>query len=189
MRRHIFVHFFRERQMPRRTSFLVFLLLLFCSLPVPTQGSTSEVVLTAQANSQPAGLTFPSNPAPETNSIMFPSVSRVFYEIAYELAHSEDGRGPDLEQAIIFLRAAMELDNNTPAIRPLLIDLASRDVERDYSALVERLLMEYVDDFADLEIARKGVHYLLQRQNSLEERQKVLEKMLGTIANHNAVLG
>lgn len=118
-----------------------------------------------------------------------PSAGRIFYDIAYELASSEDVLGPDLEQAIIFLKAAMELDNNLPAIKPLLIDMASRDIEKDYEALVDRLLMEYVDEFADLEIARKGVNYLLQRQNSLEGKEKVLEKMLGTIANHNVVFG
>ena len=194
--------FFRERQMHGRLSFLAFLLLLFSFLSVPAQGLTSEGILRTQANPnlfQPprlstrveaaGGLVYPSNPMPNTDMPLSPSVSRVFYELAYELANSQDIRGPEVEQAIIFLRAAMELDRNNPAVRPLLIDLASRDIKRDYSSLVYTMLMEYVDEFADLEVVSKGVNYLLERQNSLEERQNLLETMLGTIANRNSVLG
>jgi hypothetical protein len=189
MQGHIFVLFCRERQMHGRLSFITLLLLLFSTFPAPARGSTSEQVRAARASFEPSGPAYPPNTTPQTNTIVPPSAGRVFYDIAYELASSEDVLGPDLEQAIIFLKAAMELDNNIPAIRPLLIDLASRDIEKDYAALVDRLLTEYVDEFADLEIARRGVNYLLQRQNSLEGKEKILEKMLGTIANHNIVFG
>ena len=172
-----------------RLSFMAFLLLLFSCLLVPAQGLTSEQVMAAQASSEPSGFAYPPKTTTKTDMVLSSSVSRVFYELASELAHSQDVRNPEIEQAIIFLRAAMELDKNTPAIRPLLIDLASREIDRDYSGLMYQLLMEYVDEFADLEIARKGVNYLLERQNSLEEREKILEKMLGTFANNNAVLG
>ncbi len=172
-----------------RLSFLVFLLLLFCPLSVLAQGLTSEDVLRTRTNSELSGFTYPPNSTSTTGLLLSTSVSRKLYEIAYELANSENVRGPELEQAILFLTAAMELDNNATAVRPLLIDLASRDIKRDYSGLVYKLLMEYVDEFADLVVARKGVNYLLERLNSLEEREKMLEQMMGTLANNNTVLG
>ncbi len=190
--------------------FLAFLLLFHSSLPASARRFTnvsamqqygrSEDFLPVQTNpsrfqsfeSQVAsagGPVYQSNTIPSTDMLVSPSVGKVFYELAYELANSQDVQGPRIEQAIIFLRAAMELDRNNPAIRPLLIDLACRDIKRDYSGLVYNLLMEYVDEFADLEVARKAVYYLLERQDSPEERQKLLETMLGTIATRNIVLG
>ena len=118
-----------------------------------------------------------------------PLVSRKFYEVAYELAKPREVRGPELEQAITFLIAAMKLDKNAKGIRPLLIEFATRDPERDYSGLVQAMLVEYVDEFADLEVARKAVGYLLERVNSREERERLLESLMETLGNKNAILG
>ena len=118
-----------------------------------------------------------------------PSVSRTFYEIAYELAKPGDVRGPELDQAITFLTAALKLDKNSQRNRPLLIELAARDSSRDYAALVQEMLAEYVDEFADLEVVRKAVGYLLERANSREERERLLEQMLGTLGSKNTLLG
>ncbi|OHB78026.1 MAG: hypothetical protein A2Z25_05030 [Planctomycetes bacterium RBG_16_55_9] len=117
------------------------------------------------------------------------SVSRKFYEIAYELAKPGQVRGPELEQAITFLTAALKLDENAKGIRPLLIEFASRDPGRDYSALVQDMLVAYVDEFADLEVVRKAVGYLLERANSREERERLLERMMGTLGSKNVILG
>ena len=172
-----------------RLSFLAFLFFLFSSLPVTAQGITPVAAIRQPGREVTGGPIYQSNTMPNTDMLLSPSVGEVFYELAYELAHSQDIRGPEVEQAIIFLMAAMELDRNNPAIRPLLIDLACRDTNRDYSSLVYNLLLEYVDEFADLEVVRKAIYYLMERQNSLEERQKMLATMLGTIANRNSVLG
>lgn len=117
------------------------------------------------------------------------TVSRTFYDIAYELAKPGQVKGPALEQAIIFLTAAMKLDANAKGIRPLLIEFASRDSTRDHSSLIQQLLADYVDEFADLEVVRKAVGYLLERANSREEREALLEQLLGTVGNKNNILG
>jgi hypothetical protein len=172
-----------------RLSLIAFLLFLFYPLSVLAQGLTSKEVMRSRSNSELSGFDYPSNSVPNTDMLLSPSVSRRFYEIAYELAQSEDVEGPELEQAIVFLSTAMELDNNAVAVRPLLIELASRDIERDYSSLVYNLLLQYVDEFADLEIVQKGVNYLLERLSSIEEREQMLEQMMGALANNNTVLG
>ena len=117
------------------------------------------------------------------------SVSRKFYEIAYELAKPSQIRGPELEQAMTFLTAALNLDTNAKGIRPLLIEFASRDSTSETSSLVREMLVDYVDEFADLEVVRKAVGYLLERANSREEREKLLEEMLGTLGIKNNILG
>lgn len=117
------------------------------------------------------------------------SVSRKFYEVAYELAKPSQIRGPKLEQAITFLKAALTLDTNAKGIRPLLIEFASRDSTQDRSSLVGEMLMDYVDEFADLEVVRKAVGYLLERANSREERERLLEQLLGTLGSKNNILG
>ncbi len=175
--------------MQGRLSFLVFLFLLFSSLLASARGITPAASIRQPGREVTGGPVYRSNMLPGSDVLVSPSVGKVFYELAYDLADTQGIQDLQIEQAIIFLRAAMELDRNNPAIRPLLIDLACRDVERDYSGLVYNLLMEYVDEFADLEVARKAVYYLLERQDSPEQKQKLLETMLGTIANRNVVLG
>jgi hypothetical protein len=122
-------------------------------------------------------------------SLSSTTVSRTFYDVAYELAKPRQVKGPALEQAITFLTAAMKLDNNAKSIRPLLLEFASRDSKRDHFSLVQQLLADYVDEFADLEVVRKAVGYLLERTNSREEREQLLEQLLGTLGNKNNILG
>ena len=188
-RGYFLVRFFKEKRMHGRLCFVAFVLLLFHSLSVPVQGSSSDGLMRTQGDSGLSGLNYPAGSVPKTDMLLSPAVSYKFYEIAYELAGSGDISGLELEQAIIFLRAAMELDNNAAAVRPLLIELASRDIEHDYSVLVYNLLLQYVDEFADIEVAQKGVNYLLERLGTPQEREKMLEQMMGSLANNNTVLG
>ncbi len=158
------------------------LLFLCCSTSAQAQPDSRYSILDTRGSSRtdPPTAGFDRNPALlgrassiEDQKLFSSSVSQKFYEIAYELtstssrlgearrspaaepAHSEDVSGPQLDQAIVFLTAAMKLDNNARDARPLLIKLACRDPEKDHSALVYNLLMDYVDESADVEIAKK----------------------------------
>lgn len=170
--------------------FWVVLALLFFPPPVQTKGS-------GEAGTPLAGSRVPESPSSARSSIesrpdeslSSTTVSRTFYEIAYELAKPGQVKGPALEQAIVFLTAAMKLDPDAKGIRPLLIEFASRDSTQDHSSLMQQLLADYVDEFADLEVVRKGVGYLLERTNSREEREQLLEQLLGTLGNKNNILG
>ncbi len=136
-----------------------------------------------------SAVTHSAAPSTQGDALNSPSVSRTFYEIAYELAHSKDARGAELDQAVVFLTAAMKLDSQAKDVRALLIEVACRDTERDYASLVYDLLVGYVDEFADLEVANKAVDYLLGRLNSREERERLLEQMVGTVGSKNTILG
>ncbi|UCF13990.1 MAG: hypothetical protein JSW59_11310, partial [Phycisphaerales bacterium] len=102
----------------------------------------------------------------ESGQLSSVSVSRKFYELAYELAGNRDVTGPDLQQAITFLTAALELDGKARTARSFLIELACRDPQRGHARLVYDLLVDYVDESADLDLAGKAIAYLLERMNS-----------------------
>jgi len=160
--------------MLKRTPVMVLSVLLFCPLSVWAQGSTVRDIEQSVVN-------------PE--QLYSPSISQKFYEIAYELAHSKDVTMPEVEQAMAFLTAAMSLDRNARDARELLIEFACRETGWDYSNLVYSLLVDYVDEFSDLEVAKNAVEYLLERMNSREAREKLLEQMLGTLGSKNKILG
>jgi tetratricopeptide (TPR) repeat protein len=54
--------------------------------------------------------------------------------------------------------------------------------------MVNNLLASYVDESADLEMAREAVRYLLDRLNSREQREKLLEDLLQNLGGKNAAL-
>jgi len=165
---------------------VVFLALLFfcCSTSAQAQLDSRYSILDTRGSSS---IEYRESSI-EDGKLFSSSVSQKFYEIAYELTNPEDVRGPHLDQAIVFLTAAMKLDNNNRDVRALLIKLACRDPERDYSNLVYNLLMDYVDESADVEVAKKAVVYLLTHLNTREQREKLLEQMLGTLDSKNNVL-
>ncbi len=175
--------------MLRIMSLSVFSILALCSLPVLAQGLSADSVDRTLAETPLFGPTGSAGSDTEPGQLFSPSISRKFYEIAYELANSRDVRDARVEEAIVFLTAAMKLDSDAKGIRPLLIEFACRKTEQDYSNLVYDLLKDYVDEYADLEVARTAVAYLLERRNSREEREKLLEQMLGTLGSRNIVLG
>ncbi|MBW7989890.1 MAG: hypothetical protein FVQ84_07730 [Planctomycetes bacterium] len=124
-----------------------------------------------------------------TEQMFSSSVSQKFYELAYELANSENAESPQIEQAMAFLAAAIELDNNVTDAHTLLIKLACRNSQQNHSELVYSLLANYVDESVDVEVAKKAVVYLLAQLNTREQREKLLEQILGTIGGKNVVLG
>ena len=92
------------------------------------------------------------------------------------------------EQAIMFLIAAINLDNRANYVLPDMIKLTSRHSNRDYSEMVYNLLANYVDESADLEVAKEAVRYLLERLNSREQREKLLQDLLRDLGGKNACL-
>jgi len=171
-----------------KTSFLVLLGLLLWPLSAHAQRPISEDRENPVTSPGRAGSTRPADSAPVARQMSSVSVSRKFYELAYELAGDREVTGPELHQAIAFLTAAMELDSSVREARPLLIKLACRDRQRDHSNLVYGLLVDYADEFADLDVAGKAVAYLLERMNSREQREKFLEQLIGDLGTDNPVL-
>jgi hypothetical protein len=165
--------FLQEKQMPKKTSILVFSVFLFCPLSTLARGPVARDMAGSMMNQQ---------------QLYSPSVSRKFYEIAYELAISKDATVPEVQRGMAFLTAALSLDSNVRDVRALLIEFACRNTGVNYSDIIYSLLVDYVDESADLELATNAVEYLLERLDSREKREKLLEQMLGTLGSKNKIL-
>ncbi|MBN2592742.1 MAG: hypothetical protein JXA81_04480, partial [Sedimentisphaerales bacterium] len=96
---------------------------------------------------------------------------------------------PKIQQGIAFCQAALELDSSARYVLPLLIDLSCRDASVNRSKEVYRLLIDYVDNSSDLEVCAAAAEYLLDRLNSREERERLLEELLGDLGNRNVIFG
>ena len=77
---------------------------------------------------------------PDSERLSSSSAATVFYEMAYEIGNSPDITSAEADQAIIFLTAALNLDNSASHVIDLLIKLASQNSTRDNSKLVYQLL-------------------------------------------------
>lgn len=145
-------------------AFCLFTFILFCSSPTWAQRFSSS------------------------DKLFSPSIGQRFYEIAYELANAEDVNESRAEQAIVFLTATVGLDGRANYVLPDMIKLTSRHSKQNYSELMRRLLVDYVDESADLEVVRKAVRYLLKQLNSREEREQLLAGMLKNLGGKNKTL-
>ncbi len=121
-------------------------------------------------------------------SLSSPSAAERFREIAYELAYAENVTGPEIDQAIILLTAAKSLRIESGDIEALLLRLAVRRTDRDYSQQIVLWLQDYVDASADRTIVMDAIRYLLDRLNSREERQALLEQLVSRIGNRNPAI-
>ncbi|MHC4221081.1 MAG: tetratricopeptide repeat protein [Planctomycetota bacterium] len=124
----------------------------------------------------------------DSGTLFSPSVSEKFYEIGYELALQEP-KGQRFNQASIFLTTALELGGPVGSVYPVLVDLAYKDFENDYSQLIYDLLKRYIKESkVDLDVAESAVQYLLERQNSREQREQILGVLLTEIGEKNSTL-
>ncbi|MHC4122087.1 MAG: tetratricopeptide repeat protein [Planctomycetota bacterium] len=135
-----------------------------------------------------ASFAFAKNGLSPEEELFSPSVSSVFYEMAYELSHSESMSDSQTRQAIVLLKASLSLDGGTGDVLPDLIKVISQYYESDYSRLVNELLIRYMDESADLEVARQAVQYLLNRLDSREEREKLIAGLAMRVAGKNAAM-
>lgn len=147
---------------------LLFSIVLLCCPPAEGQGSLDSG---------------------DSDRVFSPSVGQSFYEIAYELANRKQVSRSEVEQAIIFLNATKEVDVRARYVLPDMLKLASKYPDRDYSELIRKLLENYLDESAELGVVRRAVQYLLDRLDSREQREDLINEMLKTVGDKNKVLG
>lgn len=129
----------------------------------------------------------PTAALPKQDILFSPSVAERLHDIAYEMAKPDTANSAEIEQAIVLLKAAMELDSGAAYVVPTLLELASRGSDLDHSTLVRGLLVTYLNEGADLEVAGKAVRYLLEKVDSREERERVLSELLMVLGPKNQV--
>jgi tetratricopeptide (TPR) repeat protein len=136
-------------------------------------------------SSPPVG---PHTALPLQDRLVSPSVARRLHDMAYEIGKPQKADDAEIEQAIVLLKAAMELDSGASYVLPTLIEIASRASKVDHSKLLWGLLTKYLGQKADLEVADKAITYLLERANSREEREKAFSELLMIAGQRNNVL-
>ncbi|HLB74564.1 MAG TPA: hypothetical protein VJJ98_11135 [Sedimentisphaerales bacterium] len=129
----------------------------------------------------------PEAALPKQDVLFSPSVAQVLHDMAYEMVVPDTAGSAEIEQAIVLLRAAMELDSGAGYIVPTLIEAASKAPEVDHSPLVHSLLVTYVNQSADLEVAGKAVRYLLEKVDSREGRERILSELLMVVGPKNRI--
>ena len=152
--------------MIKTKAFVILFLVLFCSVP-PAQAQR--------------GL--------DSEELFSPSNARIFHKIAYELYTSSDIGPSEIEQAMVFLRAAINLDPKADYIFVDLLNLGSKFTNLDHVPIVRWGLENYVDENADLEVTSRAIKYLLERLDSRELRENMLGGLLYAMGEKNDMLG
>jgi len=162
-----------------------FLAIVLFAAPMWAQGQIPK-----QAPSVPSQTrgTRPAEASPSSPPSSSASVAARFWEIGYEIAHSANITGPQADQAIILLTAAKSLDSRIAGVEPLLLKLATRCSEKDYTLPVIFWLEKYVSASADRAVVMDAVGGMLNRLNSLEERKAMLEKLIVKLRNKNPAI-
>lgn len=117
-----------------------------------------------------------------------PSVGQKFYEIAHELASSNNIDSNQAEQAIVFLMATSGLDAKTSYVMPDLVKLIRRPSSSDYTLLAVSLIRGYLNETTDLDVAKEAIRYMLGGTNFREQRQKLLTEILTNLGSKNNAL-
>jgi len=161
-----------------KSFFLLFFGLICCSTFAWAQISTAP---------EPFDSAVSAKSPSQTHALFSPSVAQTFYEIAYDLANSEDITGPKADQTIVFLLAAKQLGGEADNIDPLLIKLACVQSQRDNSEQVLAWLVDYTSESADLEVLTGAAQYLFNKLDSREQREELLEQLLQEVAGKNSI--
>jgi len=119
--------------------------------------------------------------------VFSPSIARKFHEIAYEKIEAENLSPEELQAGLLLLNAASDLEPKNRYLYPDMIKLAARFSKQDASNFIFQILINYVDDSTDLEVASEAVRYLLDRSDTRERRKEVIEMLLLNTDKRNAV--
>ena len=114
-----------------------------------------------------------------------PSVSQLFYEMAYEISHGENITNSQTEQAIVLLNAAMELDSSASFATADMLEIMSRPGPQRHLQMLYDALIKYTDKNADLLVAANAAKYLLNQLDSRQQRETLLRRMIQDIGESN----
>lgn len=117
-----------------------------------------------------------------------PSVAQLYADMAYELFSNPDASAGQLDCAMVFLRAAGHLDRDNNEIHRMLVDLAERWPERNYSSPVFAWLDRRDAQFDDVGLVKDTIAYLVRHLRSSAEREQFLQTTLMHLRGRDALL-
>ncbi len=114
-----------------------------------------------------------------------PTVSQLFYEMAYDISHSENVTDSQSEQAIVLLNAAMELDSSAGFATADMLEIMSRPGPQSHLQILYDTLIKYTDKNADILVATNAAQYLLNQLDSRQQRETLLRRLIQDISESN----
>jgi tetratricopeptide (TPR) repeat protein len=123
--------------------------------------------------------------AASSEPLRAPSVADRLLGIAHGIEQAEPLTPARADQAIILARAAKRLGAQSDSVERLLLALATRHAVSDHARQVMVWLEDYVGESADRVIVGQAIRYLLDRRDSPDERQVLLERLVERIGNRN----
>ena len=157
--------------------------LVLCGLTLGQEPNTQEPNALAR---QPFPTTGTNQFTPAPVKLFSPSVSRLFYEMAYEIIHREDITDSQAEQAVVLLNAAMDLDVSTGFATADMLTIASRPGPARHLPMLYNSLIKYVNNKdADCQVATNAARYLLEQLDSRQQREILLGRLMQDIGESN----
>jgi hypothetical protein len=117
-----------------------------------------------------------------------PTTSQLFYEIAYEISHSDQISDSQADQAIILLIAAMELDVSTGFAAADMLAILSRPGPARHLQLLYDSLIKYVKKDADCLVASNAARYLLEQLDTRRQREQLLSRLIRDVGESNPAI-
>jgi tetratricopeptide (TPR) repeat protein len=114
-----------------------------------------------------------------------PSVSQLFYEMAYEISHRDNMTDSQAEQAVALLNAAMEMDSSAGSATADMLEILSRPRSQRHLQMLYDTLIKYTDKNADSLVAINAAKYLLNQLDSRQQRETLLRRMIQDIGQSN----
>lgn len=117
-----------------------------------------------------------------------PSVSQLFYDIAYEITHGKDITESQAQQAIIFLNAANDLDTSAGFVSADILTIASRPGPARNLQILYNTLIKYVNKTADFQVATNAIRYLLQQLDTRQQKEVLLSRLIRDLGDSNLAI-
>ena len=117
-----------------------------------------------------------------------PTTSQLFYEIAYEISHSDQISESQAEQAVILLNAAMELDVSSSFAAADMLEILSRPGPARHLQLLYDSLIKYVKKDADCLVASNAARYLLEQLDTRQQREQLLNRLIRDVGESNPAI-
>ncbi len=107
-----------------------------------------------------------------------PTLAGSFYDLAYEIGNTENAAQQQIDESLLFIFAARNLDTRTDYVNADIIRFSCKYQRKEYYDNVKNALENYLSPGCDLEIVRKATSYLLEQLQSREQRQELIKDLL-----------
>ncbi|MBW8016928.1 MAG: HEAT repeat domain-containing protein [Planctomycetes bacterium] len=115
-------------------------------------------------------------------------VAGLFHDIGFEILNRRGASAKQVEQAMVFLVAASELDQKSAKVNETILNASSLVGDDKYDKWIRRAFEGYCGRDADILVAGRAVSHFLEGDDSSDEHQEILSDLLSRVGERNLVL-